>query len=142
MQTVINASDVRKHWSQFNDDIVREGPQFVKRNRDVWAALSTEQMETVLSPYDFTVQLLQESDGSLTGSVTNFDIVESGETEEEVLSLITEELIEYAHEYQDNFKLYFHSLNRRDHFPYIMNVLIQENKNDVKRLFSCQLGGK
>lgn len=30
----LNATDVRKNWSQFNDDVVRVGPQFVKRNRD------------------------------------------------------------------------------------------------------------
>lgn len=42
--------------------------------------------------------------------------------------------MEYDNEYQDNFNLYFHSPNRRDHFPYIMHVLAQEDIKEVKRL--------
>ena len=45
----LNATDVRKNWSQFNDDVVRKGPQFIKRNRDKWAALSLDQLKEAFS---------------------------------------------------------------------------------------------
>lgn len=137
MQAVLNATDVRKHWSQFNDDVVREGPKFVKRNRDRWAALSSDHLRAAFAHFTFEANFLSEEDGTVTVTLNDFDIVENGDTEEEALGLVVDELIEYAHEYQDNFNLYFNSPNRRDHFPYIMNVLIQEDDEEVKSLINA-----
>lgn len=134
MQGTLNATDVRRHWGQFNDDIVREGPRFVKRNRDEWAALSSEHLKVVLSTFSFEAEIVQEEDGSFTATLKGFDLVENGDTQEEALELLVEELIEYANEYQDNFKFYFQSPNRRNHFPYIMNVLVQDDTEGVKSL--------
>ncbi len=142
MQAVLNASDVRQHWSQFNDDVVREGPRFVKRNRDEWAALSSEHLKAAFATFIFEATIIQEDDGTCTASLVDFDIVENSDTEEEALELVADELIEYANEYQDNFNLYFHSPNRHDQFPYIMNVLVQENQEDVKGLIKCLAGEK
>ena len=52
------------------------------------------------------------------------------------MELIVGELIEYANEDQDNFKLYFNSTNRHDQFPYIMNVLVQDDAEQVKTLIN------
>src|SRR5699024_4697700 len=134
----LNATDVRKNWSQFNDDVVRDGPRFVKRNRDRWAALSSEHLKEVFSEYAFNAVYFVEENGSVTVSLDDFDIVENGDTKDEALDLLADELIEYAHEYMDNFNLYFNSPNRRNHFKFIMNVLIQENEEDVKELIKCQ----
>lgn len=140
MQGTLNATDVRRHWGQFNDDIVREGPRFVKRNRDSWAALSSEHLKAAFATFTFEAELLYEEDGSVTASLKGFDLVENGETEEEAIDLLTEELIEYANEYQDNFKTYFGSPNRHDQFPFIMNVLSQDDSEGVKSLIRCPVG--
>lgn len=140
MQGTLNATDVRRHWSQFNDDIVREGPRFVKRNRDEWAALSSEHLKAAFAVFTFEAELFREEDGSVTATLKGFDLVENGETEEEAIELLAEELIEYANEYQDNFKTYFQSPNRHDHFPYIMNVLAQDDAEGVKSLIRCLVG--
>lgn len=140
MQGILNATDVRKHWSQFNDDVVREGPQFVKRNRDEWAALSSDHLRELLSCYTFEASFFNEADGTVTATLNGFDIVENGATKEEAFELLIDELIEYTKEYFDNFKLYFNSTNRRKHFPYILNVLIQNDSEEVKGLFKCQVG--
>ena len=142
VSAILNATDVRKNWGQFNDDVVREGPKFVKRNRDKWAALSSEHLKVAFSDYTFTIRYLQEEDGTITASLDKFDIVENGDTEKEVLDLVVDELIEYANEYQSHFNLYFDSPNRRDQFPYIMNVLAQDSNDDVKGLVSCPVGEK
>src|SRR5690625_2018347 len=128
----LNATDVRKHWSQFNDDVIRMGPRFVKRNRDVWAALSSEHLKIAFSTFTFEAEFFYEKDGSVTASLKNFDLVENGETEEEAIDLLTDELIDYALEYQQNFNIYFQSPNRRGHFPFILNVLSQDNEEGVK----------
>ncbi|MUV37861.1 hypothetical protein JNUCC1_01667 [Lentibacillus sp. JNUCC-1] len=140
--TLLNATDVRKHWGQFNDDVVRDGPKFVKRNRDKWVALSSEHLKAAFSRFTFTARFLQEEDGTITATLDNFDIVENGDNEEEVLDLVVDELIEYANEYQINFNLYFNSPNRRDQFPYILNVLAQNSSEEVRGLVSCQAGEK
>lgn|SRR5690625_219475 len=142
MQAVLNATDVRKHWSQFNDDVVREGPRFVKRNRDQWAALSSDHLKEAFSQFTFDVMFLTEEDGTVTATIDNFDIVENGDNKEEALELVVDELIEYANEYQDNFNLYFNSPNRRKQFPYIMNILVQNDSEDVKGLVQCPAGEK
>ncbi|WP_257988217.1 hypothetical protein [Bacillus sp. V33-4] len=142
VQGTLNATDVRRHWSQFNDDIVREGPRFVKRNRDEWVAISSEHLKAAFSAFTFEAELLYEDDGSVTATIKGFDLVENGETADEAIDLLTEELVEYANEYQDNFKSYFQAPNRHDHFPYIMNVLVQDNIEGVKSLIRCPVGEK
>lgn len=140
--TMLNATDVRKHWGQFNDDVVRDSPKFVKRNRDKWAALSLDHLKVAFSHFHFIVKYLQEEDGTITATLDNFDIIENGDNEEEALDLVVDELIEYANEYQSDFNVYFNSPNRRDQFPYIMNVLAQNDTEDVKGLIRCQAGEK
>ncbi|WP_231784088.1 hypothetical protein [Lentibacillus sp. JNUCC-1] len=140
--TALNATDVRKHWSQFNDDIVREGPKFVKRNRDYWAALSIDHLKAAFSNLEYKVRFLEEKDGTMTASLERFDIVENGDNKQEALDLVVDELVEYANEYQDNFNLYFNSLNRQDHLPYILNVLAQSTPEEVKGLIQCPAGEK
>lgn len=140
MQATLNATDVRRHWGQFNDDVVREGPKFVKRNRDEWAALSTEHLKAAFEHFTFKVEFFPEEDGTVTATLNNFDIVENGDNEEEALDLIADELIKYANDYQDNFNRYFNAPNRKGHFPYIMNVLVQNDSEGVKELIKCQAG--
>lgn len=142
MQAMLNATDVRKHWSQFNDDVVREGPKFVKRNRDEWAAMSADHLNIILAPYNFDVQVFKEEDDTVTVSLDSFDLVENGDTYEEAVDLLADELIEYANEYLDNFNMYFHSPNRREHLPYVLNVLVQEDVEGVKALIRCPVGEK
>ncbi|WP_449354765.1 hypothetical protein ACUL41_19030 [Virgibacillus natechei] len=142
MQSTHNATDVRKNWGQFNDDVVRKGPQFVQRNRDEWAALSKEQLHAAFNSFYFNANLFHEDDGSITLSIRDLGIIANGETEEEALAELAEFLIDYAEEYQEEFELYYRSPNRRDHFPFIMNVLIQDDIEGVKSLVKCQHGEK
>ena len=102
MQKTLDAADVRKKWSGFNDDVIHSGPRFVKWNRDERAALNTDHLESILESFSLKVDLYTEDDGSKTASLSGFDLVENGETESEALDLLTEELIGYAEEYQDN----------------------------------------
>lgn len=140
MREVRNATDVRRHWGQFNDDVVREGSKFVKRNRDRWAALSYEHLKEILSDYTFKTVYYQEDDESITISLNDLELVENAQTKEVAINMLTDELTEYAHEYLNNFNLYFHSPNRRKHMKLIMNVLVQDNEEDVEELIECRAG--
>ena len=134
MKNTINATEVRKNWGQFNDDVIRSGPRFVKRNRDEWAALNANHLKIILNPFYFEAEIYTEDDGTTTISLKDFDLAENAETEELAMESLTEEVIEYAEEYHKNFEMYYNSPNRRRHFPYVVKVLSQDNKENVKEL--------
>lgn len=136
MQKILQATELRKNWSQFNDDVIRSGPRFVKRNRDEWAALNADHLKTILSHFDFEAEIYTEEDGSVTISLKDFDLAENAETEELALGFLTEELIEY----HENFEMYYNSPNRQPHFQYILKVLTQDTKESVRELITYQDG--
>ena len=142
MPITLNATDVRNNWSQFNDDVIRNGPRFVKRNRDTWAAISFEHIKEIFSIFTLEAEFIHEEDGTVTATLKGFDFVENGENQKEALDLLIDELVDYAFEYQKNFNLYFNSPNRHAHFPYVMNVLSQDDKEGIKALIQCRVGEK
>lgn len=137
MQEVINATDVRRDWGGFIDNVVRFKPSLVKRNRDYFTAISLEHMDAVLTPYRFTLEYEKEVDGSLSGSLKEMDIVANAAGLDTLKTEIAKELIEYAQEYMDEFNKYYNAPNRNPHFPYIMRVLIQKDENAVRGLIDA-----
>jgi len=137
MQGVFNATDVRRDWGSFIDNVVRFKPSLVKRNRDYLAAISLEHLEVVLIPYRFTLEYEEEADGSFSGSLKELDILANAASLDALKAKITTELIEYAQEYMDEFEKYYGAPNRKLHFPYIMRVLIQKNEDAVRGLLDA-----
>lgn len=136
MQGVINATDVRKDFSKFIDDVVHVRPQFVKRNHDHWLALSAIHARALLDNLKFQAQYLEE-DGSITATIDGFDIVVNAADRDLARKALAEYLSEYANEYFNEFRLYYYSTNRQKHFPYILAVLIQDDLNGVISLISA-----
>ena len=134
MHTTISATDVRTNWSQFNDDIVREGPRFVQRNRDEWAALSSEHLQAAFDHLPISAIIYYEEDGTITMSLKEIDIVENADSIEDVIDLIADSLIDYAQEYMDSFSKYYNSANRKAHLPFILKVIAQPDYETVKSL--------
>lgn len=81
----------------------------------------------------------QDENDEFVGTVNEIeDIVVDGETPDEVLSAIAENLMEYAKEHlTDSFRLYFNAPNRRQHFPFVLKVAMQNSLDDVKRLINA-----
>jgi len=67
MKTVLKASDVRREWSRFIDEVKWVKPALVKRNRDIVSVLSLDLLEFILEEYKLTVEVKKEADGSYTG---------------------------------------------------------------------------
>lgn len=131
------ATDVRKNWSQFLDTVIREKPQAVQRNRDLAIFIEFSQMQVILTNYRFTLEYELEKDGHYTGSLQEIDLIATAKTLEDLKDSLANQLLDYADEYMQNFNLYFHSPNRRDHFPYVMHVLIKESVLDVVQLIDA-----
>lgn len=128
MEKISNATDVRKDWGHFIDTVAHVRPQFVKRNRDTIVAVSTEHLKTLLGSYRFKLDLTKEANGSYSGSVDLFDLATNAPTIDQLKLALAHELVDYAQEYVEEFALYFNAPNRRDHAPYVMHVLLQ---NDI-----------
>lgn len=133
---IMNASHVRQNFSSFIDGVVRDRPAVVRRNRDHFAALSVEHIHLVLECYRFTVNVVQEADGSVTGSLHEVDLVANTPDVDQLKAALAADLVDYAKEYMENFAQYFHSSNRRGHLPYVLRVLLQPDVSAVAALLS------
>ena len=137
MLTIQKATDVRKEFSRFIDTVVHKRPIVVQRNRDLIVALSLNHLSALLEPYRFTMEYEQEDDGSYSGSLLGFDIAANAKSQEELKVRLAQDLVEYAHEYEEEFVLYSLAPNRRSHFPYIYRVLIQPDIANVVGLIDA-----
>ncbi len=61
----MNATDVRKNWSEISENAIREKPQFIKKTRDYMMLSSMEFVNELLSDYTFSAVKYKEKDGSI-----------------------------------------------------------------------------
>lgn len=140
MLTCVNSTEVRKDMGHFIDSIIREKPKVIKRSRDYVFTSSIEMLKELLKNTKFTANLFKEADGTITASLNEVDIVVNGENEEQVMTLLVNDLSEYAQDYYNEFNYWFSAPNRKEQLPYILNVLIQDNIDGVKGLIKCLPG--
>ena len=124
MKTMLNATDVRREWSKFIDDVKWVKPALIKRNRDIIAVLSIDLIEFILKEYRLTVDVRQEEDGSYTGILKEIDLMANAADMKSLELELTRELIEYSEEYINEFRLYYNSPNRKNHFAYIYRTML------------------
>jgi len=134
---VLNASEVRKDFSRFIDQVVHERPIVFKRNRDKILSLSIEQINALLEEVKFKAELFNEEDGSVTMVLEGFDLVVNGLNQEQTFEKMAEELVDYAQDYFEQFSLYSKSPNRKKHFPYVMKVALSEDIPAIVRLINA-----
>ena len=87
----------------------------------------------------FNYETFSENDGSYTFSLKDIDIVVNGQTYNETLNLLIEDLREYCQDYCDDLDYWYSDKNRRSHIKYILKVLIYTN-DELKKDFICQNG--
>ena len=122
MKTILKSTEVRKEWSRFIDNVTRDKPALVKRNRDLVAVLSVELLDSILSEYKLSVEVKMEEDGSYSGVFNEMDLMANARDIRSLEDKLVNELIEYSEEYMDEFKIHYYSPNRKKHFPYIYQL--------------------
>ena len=139
LQRAEKASNVRQHFSEFIDSVLRDRPRFMTRNRDTLATLNMEHLLVLVEPLQFHASVQPDENGELVATLSEIDdIVVSGVSSDELLTFLAEDLIEYAEDYlSDSFPVYFRAPNRRHHFPYVLKVAMQDSVEDVKRLINA-----
>lgn len=138
---VNNSTDVRKHWSDFVDEVTnKQIPKLVTRNnKSNFMSISLEQTKLLLAAYRFNVVLTNEDDNTFTAELEDFDLFSNESTKELALSQLAKELIEYAEDYMNDIQLYYNAPNRKPHFPYVLNVLLQDDFQGVMDLLNADI---
>jgi predicted RNase H-like HicB family nuclease len=132
MQHILNATEVRANFGLFIDNVVREKPQAIKRNRDIIMSFSLKQIVDLLSAYKFTIEYEKTEEGKFAGSIEQIeDIVAEGNTLEELHLELARQLIDYAHDYYADFARYSNAPNRKGHVYYVLRVLLEEDIEKV-----------
>lgn len=134
------ATNVRKEWSAVCDSVIHDKPKFIKRTRDRMWFSNLETMAEILKAYQYTARLFREKDGSVTLSLNEIDLVENGENEQSARQLMGEAILEYSVEYYNDYAVYSHAPNRKDHVPYIFKALIMDNAKIIGESIQCQNG--
>lgn len=90
--------------------------------------------------WSFTASQFTESDGSMTLSLDALDIVAHGDDLASAKKALAEDIIEYAHEYYQEFELYSRSPNRKSHLPHVMKALNATTPQELEDAVICQNG--
>lgn len=133
----INATEIRNNFSYYIDTVVRDKPIALKRNRDVLMLFSDQIVKDLLQDLAIQAELTKE-DGIIVGAIDGFDLVVTGESEQEVLQKLAEDLLEYAQDYMNNFKLLYNSSNRKTHYPYVLKVLLASSIEEIKSFINAK----
>lgn len=136
----VNATDVRKEWGDFINSVVRDKPKIIKRTKDYVFVSNVDMIKEMLKAYTFTANIFKEDDNTVTISLNEIDLVANGKNEDEALNSLISDLIEYAEDFYNNFHYWYSAPNRKEHLPYVLNILLQNDLEGVKSLIKCQHG--
>lgn len=136
----VNATDVRKHWSEIIDGVVRVKPTFIKRTRDCVVLANEELFAEVLSAYTFSAIRHDEDDGSVTLSLREIDLVENAPTESEAKLMLAKDILDYATDYYNDFAYWSSAPNRKSHIPYVLRAIMLGDIDKIGECISCQAG--
>ena len=136
----MNATDVRKNWSEVSERVIREKPTFIKKTRDYMMLSNIDFMAALLSGYEFSAKKFVEDDGSITLSLNEIDLVENAPTEKEALSVLANSILEYAVDYYKEFHLWASAPNKRSEIPYVFKALILDDTKKIGECIKCQVG--
>ena len=139
MQSV-NATDVRKDFGKFIDEIVRTKPIMVKRSRDYFLGISVEMMLELVADEVFSAKTFMEDDGTITLALDDYDLVVNGTDEETALNRMVAELRDYAEEYYEDIRFWSSDALRRKQIKGILKVLLTENNETLKGSILCRAG--
>jgi len=136
----VNATDVRKDFGRYIDEIVRVKPIFIKRSRDYFMGISLNMATELVKDVVFTADKYIEDDYSVTLSLHDFDIVMNDSDESSALDSLIEDLKEYALEFYEDIEYWSSDINRRKQLPKILKILLTNDNEELKESIICQVG--
>lgn len=104
--------------------------------------MNLETISEILKAYKFTANKFIEEDGSVTLSLNEIDLIENGVDEENARLNLGKAIFEYSLDYYNEYELYSHTPNRKQHIPYIFLALIMEKPEEIGACIECHDGKK
>ena len=138
MLSELQFTEARNQFSTLYDSVFNSfNPAIVKRKQtEQVAMLRVDLLKMVLEDYKLNPEVIQEDDGSITLALDSLELYSNNST----LDLASKDLIEdlkiYAQDYLDRSQLFFHSPNRKPHFPYVLKILLCDNDEEIRKLLS------
>ena len=134
-----NASYVRQNWSTTIDSVVHSRPAFVKRTHDNITMMDSRLLKYLLLSLIFHVDIDTEDDGSVTGYLTELDLVENAPSKDSCVEKLLAGMRDYAQDYYNDFNLWSNAPNRQSHIPYVLKILSSDD-DELRRSMICQNG--
>lgn len=136
----MNATDVRKNWSEVSESVIREKPQFIKKTRDYMVLSNMEFMSTLLSGYMFSAIEYKEEDGSITLSLNEIPLVENAADEQTAVTALAKAILEYAVDFYNEFHIWSAAPNKKAEIPYVFKALILDDIEKIGACIKCLAG--
>jgi antitoxin YefM len=135
----VKSAVVREKFSSYIDEVIHYRPKVVNRHHDNFLMMNLQHMSAIMEDVELHAELEQDENGEyIASSVEINDIFATGDTPDEAIHALANDLIEYAIDYMGNsFQMYFNAPNRRGHFRYILKIMICNSPEDVVRLINA-----
>jgi len=133
----INVTDARKDMSSFFDSVIHEKPIILKRRKYEAVLAERSLLQMMLEYAKINVSIIQNKDKWIYRATT-LDVNGEGETKLDAENDLCNKLNAYANDVYDNFMFYYYGQNIKTKLPYIFNILLCEDVDSIKELFSYQ----
>jgi predicted RNase H-like HicB family nuclease len=101
--------------------------------------MNPDHVSVLLQNHHLSATVEKDEYGEFIASCSEIeDFFTVGKSPQESINNLAKELISYAHEYMDDFNLYYHSTNRKNHFPFVFKILLQNSIEDVVAIIHVQ----
>ena len=136
MLTELNLTDARKSFSSLYDEVFNAfKPTIVKRKKsEEILLLRVDLQKMLLSTFSLQPEILVEDDNTVTLTINELDIYANANTKEEAINELVIDLKQYAQDYIHRSQLFLHSPNRRQHFPYVLRIILCDTDDEIRDL--------
>jgi hypothetical protein len=136
MLAELSFTEARKEFtSLYNEAFNNSRAVIIKRKKtEEVALLRADLLKFILSKFVLKPEVLNESDGSVTAALDQLELYANGETLEQAMDMLVQDMKFYALDYMQRSQLFLNAPNRRSHFPYLLRILLCDNDEEVRKL--------
>ncbi|RKL65801.1 hypothetical protein CR203_18230 [Salipaludibacillus neizhouensis] len=118
---------------EYEDDKLKH-PFKIKGMSADFYGLNVDHIQLILEKHILQVVVKKDNDNMFYGSIKELMITTQGSTITDLVTDVAIQLKEYADDYFNNFDRYYHSRNRRSHFPFLLKVVVQKDVKAIEQL--------
>ena len=129
----INVTDARKDMSSFFDSVIHQKPIILKR-RKYEAVLVERSLLQLMLEYATISVSVNEGKGKWIYRATALDVFGEAESKIDAENNLCLALQAYANDVYDNFMFYYYGQNIKAKLPFIFNILLCEDVEEIKKI--------